>query len=199
MPSTTTFRKSFVAYIRHVARTIAWLVIPVAGVVATDRPLRSVFILAGIVVLGWRIYGLVWLHTIRWVVGDSGVGVAYGILPWRKSYFEHGYPSIFEAYYHKGFFGHFLNYGTCTIRRTDGVTTAQRESRMHNAKGLVTLVNSHLRDHHAPTPPVAAAATVRQFAVDSLTQLAELKANGDLSAEEYEVLKARMVQGSAEA
>jgi hypothetical protein len=199
MHATQTFRKSFVAYIRHVAGTVLWLAAPVAGALATDRPLRSVFILAGIVIFGWRIYGLVWLHTIRWVVRDGGLVVAHGILPWRKSHVEHGYSTIFEAFYQHGFFGHFLNYGTCTIRRTDGVSTGQRESQMKNAKQLVTLINSHRRDHDAPPRPVAAAATVRQLSVDSLTQLAELKASGDLSAEEYDVLKARIVQGSTEA
>jgi hypothetical protein len=70
---------------------------------------------------------------------------------------------------------------------------------MHNADQLVTLINSHVRDQRTPSSPGVAAATVRQFSVDSLTQLAELKASGDLTPEEYDVLKSRIVQGSTEA
>src|SRR5262249_40123053 len=120
-----------------------------------------------------------------------------------KSAFICPYETIFEAYYRRGFFGHFLNYGTCTIRRTEGITSAHREAYMRGARELTGLVNDRVAQDRAARRPQAAqtvvAAAPQGGSISELTELAKLRTSGDISEAEYEQMKSRIIGISPDA
>jgi hypothetical protein len=189
-----TFKKSGVVYVFLGIGTLVALAIPGVVVVFTDSWVRLGFIIFGLIIVARAIYMLFYLRTVRWELRNDEIVVMEGILPWRKHFFDHPYETIFEAYFQHGFFGHFLNYGTCSIRRAEGQTTTRSESHMHDAKTLVSIVNAKVAAVRATAragAPVAVAAG--QTGVESLTELARLRSNGDISADEYEVMKGRLI------
>jgi uncharacterized membrane protein YdbT with pleckstrin-like domain len=198
-----TFKKSFVTYIGLGIGTLVALAIAIGGASVTDGWVRFGFIILALLIIPRAIYMFFYLRTIRWEVTDDAVIVRRGILSWRKVDFAVPYETIFEAYYKHGFFGHLFNHAECTLRRSEGSTTTLSETRMHDAKTLVALVNSKLATSRrspdarptAPAAAVAAVAAVAQTGVEGLTELARLRNNGDITADEYEVMKARLVQG----
>jgi hypothetical protein len=210
-----TFRKSPVAYLG----TFLWTCILVFVLSAVASGLsgggRSFFQLLWVLALIRGIYRLAYLSTVRWVVGPEGLTVARGILPWRKWNRFAPWSTIFEAFYTKSFIGHFLGYGTVTVRRAEGVTSAWKETRMQGSHQLTGTINAALAQHRnlmapapmaapppapaavpapAPEPMASAAASPTPWAgTDSLSDLARLKANGDITEEEYARLKARII------
>jgi hypothetical protein len=191
-----TFKKSFTAYLGLFARTLLLLAVPVGVALAADSSgVQLGFGILAALILARQIYRFFYMRSIRWVVSDGHVVVRAGLLPWRKWSFDHPYETMFEAFYQHGFFGHFLNYGTCTIRRSEGVTSALSERQMHDAKTLVGIVNSKIASARAAKAGAPVIAQVTQF--DGLAELARLRANGDLTADEFEALKARIIGGSA--
>jgi hypothetical protein len=139
------------------------------------------------------LYRLVYIRSIRWIVTDEGVRIKEGLLPWRKMDYMHPYETIFEAMYSFGFFAKLFRYGTCTIRRTEGITTAIEETHMHNAGKIIGLINSHLKQSRQVAkggPPVHATRTE----VEELAGLAKLKADGDISPDEYETMKRKIIE-----
>jgi hypothetical protein len=195
--SERTFRKHTVAYVGLVFWTPFILAIPLAVAVTQSGTLRLIFAGLCLLILVGRTYRFFYFRTIRWVVTDDGLRVSQGILPWRKWSFHHPYDTIFEAYYNHSFLGHWLNYATCSIRRTEGMTTAMSERRIRDAKTLTGLINSKLAEIRAAAKPVApapvAAAASAPGTVERLSELARLKAAGDITADEYEVMKARTI------
>ena len=194
-----TFRKSPVAYIGSVLLTLILVFILSAVAAGGTGGVRSFFELLTFLAVVRRIYRLFYLHTIRWVVSPQGLSVSRGILPWRKWHFLAPYETIFEAFYTKSFVGHFLNYGTIGIRRAEGVTSQWQEKRMQNSKVLAGLVNDRLAEHRASMkpapmqPPAQPIIPAQSVGTDSLSDLARLKASGDITMEEYERMKARII------
>jgi uncharacterized membrane protein YdbT with pleckstrin-like domain len=153
-------------------------------------------LLAGVALLfsASGIYNLLYLRTIEWIITDEEMRVKSGILPWRKRSFDHPYETIFEAYFNFGFFAKIFGYGTCVIRRTEGNTTAETESYMHDAKKITGLINARVKELRKAQRPATLAPTTRS-AVQELADLAKLKAAGDISVEEFETMKGKIVAG----
>jgi hypothetical protein len=193
------FRKSFVAYIRWFLGVLIWVGIPLAVGLNRSGTLRTVLLLVALFFVARRIYLLFLLRSIRWEVREDGLFIGSGILPWRRGSFLCPYETIFEAVYNRRFLGHFLHYGTVSIRRAEGVTSAMSESYMNNGLVLVTLVSERLAGLRAAMKPTAAPAmTLAPAGVGDLAELARLKASGDITAEEYELMKSRIIGAAPE-
>jgi hypothetical protein len=190
--SSRTFRKHSITYVGVIVGTLFWLAIPLAVAITQSGTARLVAVGLCLLILAGRTYRFFYRRTIRWVVRNDGVRVSRGILPWRKSSFLYAYETIFEAYYTHTFLGHWLNYGTVAIRRTEGITSTMADRRIRDAKTLTTLINSNLKNLRTVMKPVTAAAS-EPGVVERLTELARLKASGDINADEYEVMKARTI------
>ena len=192
-----TFRKHFVAYVGEVLVTLILVFIFAASASGDSGGVSSFFDLLTFLSIVRGVYRIFYLRTVRWVVSPQGLSVSRGILPWRKWYFLAPYETIFEAFSSHSFLGHFLKYGTIGIRRAEGVTSQWQEKRIKGSRELAELVNSRLADLRASMrPPVAAAPPVipaQAVAQDSLSDLARLKANGDITVDEYERMKARII------
>ncbi|MFC8502336.1 hypothetical protein ACFUC1_08250 [Pedococcus sp. NPDC057267] len=201
---TTVFHKSAVAYVY----TGLWLVV-VAGFLGLveaqlEGGARSFVGFVIFLVVVRSIYRMLWLRSVSWTVTPDGVRVRRGILPWRKLTWYNPWGNLFEAWYQHGFFGFALNYGTAGVTRTEGVTTKMSDSRIHNAKRLTALINDHIRAHRermVPTypyqpvqpTPVAAAPGTPADPLAGLTELSRLLANGDITRDEFERLKVRLL------
>ena len=131
------------------------------------------------------------LQSIAWVVTGEDVIVKGGWLPWTKSQFAVPVDSIFEAYYSIGFWAKVLNYGHCTIRRTEGTTSSFRETYLARPKELVGLINQKVRDFKKRQARPGAAPPVNE--VDELKSLATLKANGSITGAEFDAMKQRII------
>lgn len=192
-----TFRKSAIAYIGSALLTVVLVFILAAAASAGSGGVRSFLDLLTSLAVVRGVYRLFYLRTVRWVVSPQGLSVSRGILPWRKWHSHAPYETIFEAFYTKSFFGHFLHYGTIGIRRAEGVTSQWQEKYIHRSAQLAGLINSRLAEVRAAMRPAAAAAApvipAQAVGRDSLSDLARLKANGDITVEEYERMKARII------
>lgn len=192
------FRKSVIAYLYTIVGTV--LLAGFLGLVdaAVSGGAKTFVTLIIVAVLVRGAYRVAYLHSITWTVLPDGLRIRGGILPWRATDWHNPWPALFESSYRHGFFGFLLNYGTCLVTRSEGVTTNQTENRMHDAKRLSGMINTGIANQRARMVPVAApapapAAAVRSDPVAGLTDLARLLANGDISRAEYDTLKARLI------
>jgi len=138
------------------------------------------------------IYSLFYLRSIQWIISDEGVQIKRGLLPWRKTDYMHPYEVIFEAYYDFGFFAKLFRYGGLNLRRTEGVTTEIHETRMHNAARIIGLINENLKKLRKEVKGTVVSAAKSD--AEELTHLANLKNSGDISAEEYEIMKRKIIE-----
>jgi Short C-terminal domain len=187
-----TFRKHSVAYVRWAIGTAILVGVPVAIAAATSGGLRIAFGVVALLVAGRRLHTFLILRSFRFTVTENDVTTAAGVLPWRKFYVTMPYETIFEAIYQHGVLGHFLHYGSVMVRRSEGMTTAWRETRVRDGHVLARLINDQLAQHRATLKPRTATAA-RADGVESLAELAKLRANGDITREEYELMKAKII------
>ena len=200
------FHKSFIAYVYTAVGTL--LLAGFLGLIdaAVSGGAKSFVTLLVVAVVVRGLYRLAWLRSISWTVMPGGLSIRRGILPWRKLSWFNPWPNLFEGWYRHGFFGFILNYGTCGVTRGEGVTTKMSDTRMHDAKRLCGLVNEGIGTHRqrmmpaaampvaAPAPPVAGptvAAPADPLA--GLSEISRLLANGDITREEFDRLKARLI------
>ncbi len=202
-----TGRKSFVAYISAIIGQlifigiingvfygIAW------GMGEGEAPETALRYLSwawqgvNVYVVLMAIYSLFYIRTIQWIISDEGVRIKGGILPWRKNDILHPYETIFEAYYEFGFFAKLFRYGECSIRRAEGITTAISEKRMHNAARITGLINEKLQlVRKEIRGKVATTPTVRTD-TEELAHLGQLKTDGTISMEEFEIMKRKIIE-----
>jgi len=196
-------RKSFMAYVMSVLRTAFWAFLfagPMFWAFFSDRPLLALALAAiSLLIAAAGVYNLFYLRTVRWIISQEELRIEEGILPWAKSSFGHPYETIFEAYYQFGFFAKIFGYGTCSIRRTEGNTTGASETRMQDATKITTLINQRVKTYRKAMRPGAVVAAPVTSApartqVQELAELAQLKAAGAVTAEEFEVLKRGIVE-----
>jgi hypothetical protein len=196
------FHKSFVAFLTTAVVAGVLVTIFTSIAASTSGGVKSLCQVVSTLIFLWGLYRLIYLFTIRWLVDQQGVTISRGILPWRRSSFFVPYDNIFEAFSQHGFFGYFLQYGTATLRRTEGSTTALSDTRMHRSKKLTGLINAALQQLHAqarvqpqpavPQPAVPVSGTGTSD-IEKLGQLSLMRANGDITEAEYAVLKARII------
>lgn len=195
-------RKSFMAYVRSAMGTTFWFVLwVIAAAVAFgfDHPIAGAILVGiGLLVVAKGVYNLFYLSTMKWVLTAEAVTVKWGILPWARTDFGHPYETIFEAYYTFGFFAKIFGYGTLVMRRTEGNTTAQTMSHMANPGVISVFINDKIKElRKAQKSPMAVTVTnpEAKSAVEQLAELAKLRESGAITAEDYEIMKARIVGG----
>jgi len=201
-------RKSFMAYVMSALGTafgVFLFVGPAIWAAFGELPLLALALAAiSLFIAAAGVYNLFYLRTVRWIISEEELRIEAGILPWAKSSFGHPYETIFEAYYHFGFFAKIFGYGTCSIRRTEGSTTGASESRMLDAAKITTLINQRVKTYREAMRPGAVVAAPVTSApartqVQELAELARLKAAGAVTTEEFEVLKRGIVEVHAAA
>jgi len=194
-------RKSFMAYVRSAIGTAVWLAIWGAGsIFAAFNGYSGVGLLgAGVCLLvaARGVYNLFYLRTMRWELDEEGLRVRWGILPWARSDYHYPYETIFEAYYTFGFFAKLLGYGDAVIRRTEGLTSAEEFSHMHDPGASTRVINEKIKELRQVRRGGAAIVTgANKSEVEQLAELAKLKSEGAISGDDFERMKAKIV-GSA--
>jgi uncharacterized membrane protein YdbT with pleckstrin-like domain len=195
-------RKSFMAYVLSAIRTTFWFVLWAIGAAVAfgfDHPIVGTILLGiCLLVVANGVYNLIYLRTMKWVLTDEAVTVKFGILPWARTEFAHPYETIFEAFYTFGFFAKIFGYGELVIRRTEGNTTAETMSHMANPGVISAFINKKVKElrkaQKAPMSVTVAGAEAKS-AVEQLAELARLRESGAITAEDYEIMKARIVGG----
>ena len=147
------------------------------------------------------------LKKFSWTLTEEGVDIRSGWFSWQKTHFDIPYETIFEAYYTFGFFAKMLGYGTCVIRRTEGVTSAYEATLIARAGTIVGAINKRVKELRAeakqarimqavaPAPTFVSPADSPKSAADQIRELVALKAEGALTTEEFEAMKRRVVEG----
>jgi len=139
------------------------------------------------------VYSLFYIRTLQWIITGEGVRTRVGVLPWRQTDILHPYETIFEAYYSFGFFAKLFGYGECSIRRTEGITTAISATRMRNGGRIVGLINEKLKLLRKEARGQVATHATRTD-TEELAHLGQLKADGTISAEEFEIMKRKIIE-----
>ena len=194
-------RKSLVAYLRSTIGTILFFLIFATATGLASFYFDSVWIFAigaalSLLVLVRGLLDFLYLSSVRWIIGEEDVRIVRGYLPWAKQDFTHPYETIFEAYYTFGFFAKMFGYGTLFIRRTEGVTTAESEPHMREAGKATKLINGKIKElRKAQKQPAITLAAGGRSQVEELAALASMRASGDISDEDYEIMKQRVIGG----
>jgi len=185
-------KKHSIVYIRMLLGTAFWVgLLLLLATVKDIRPYSQwVLLLVGLVLLSAAFRWLE-LRSIAWVVTAEDVIVQGGWLPWKKYRFDIPINSIFEAYYSIGFWAKLLNYGHCTLRRTEGTTSAFSVTYLARARELTGLINQKVKQYRKRQEQPAVKRAGGD--VDELKDLASLKANGSITGAEYETMKQRII------
>jgi len=185
-------KKHSIVYIRMLLGTAFWVgLLLLLATVKDIRPYSQwVLLLVGLVLLSAAFRWLE-LMSIAWVVTAEDVIVQGGWLPWKKYRFEIPINSVFEAYYSIGFLAKLLNYGHCTLRRTEGTTSSFSVTYLARARELTGLINQKVKQYRKRQEQPAVKRAGGD--VDELKDLASLKANGSITGAEYETMKQRII------
>ena len=185
-------KKHSIVYIRMLLGTAFWVgLLLLLATVKDIRPYSQwVLLLVGLVLLSAAFRWLE-LMSIAWVVTAEDVIVQGGWLPWKKYRFEIPINSVFEAYYSIGFWAKLLNYGHCTLRRTEGTTSSFSVTYLARARELTGLINQKVKQYRKRQEQPAVKRAGGD--VDELKDLASLKANGSITGAEYETMKQRII------
>ncbi|OLC96952.1 MAG: hypothetical protein AUJ00_03045 [Gemmatimonadetes bacterium 13_1_40CM_3_70_6] len=185
-------KKHSIVYIRMLLGTAFWVgLLLLLATVKDIRPYSQwVLLLVGLVLLSAAFRWLE-LRSIAWVVTAEDVIVQGGWLPWKKYRFEIPINSVFEAYYSIGFLAKLLNYGHCTLRRTEGTTSSFSVTYLARARELTGLINQKVKQYRKRQEQPAVKRAGGD--VDELKDLASLKANGSITGAEYETMKQRII------
>jgi hypothetical protein len=132
------------------------------------------------------------LSRVRWVLSDNDLLICRGILPWQRTQMQIPIFNIYESYVSFGMFGHFLDYGSISIRRTEGVTSQISETSLAGAKRLSGRINSLVQEYVQQKSGGNHQLNKGSFARE-LQHLVELRDNGELTAAEYERLKQKLI------
>ncbi len=131
--------KHLMAYVWPGILTFIGLILVSAG---------GILLLVGLVPLGLGITRILDARGTRWIVTNDGVTVQSGYLPWRTGSMTYPAEHIYESFYHRGLLGHYMDYGTVTLRRTDGTTAAADKymARAHDLTGYINGLAAGRRD-----------------------------------------------------
>lgn len=206
-------RKHWIVYLRILLGYGIWFLILLAVFVyaGTVRPGLEYMSAIGIImivilaVLAISFFFFVWswmdTKRLTWTAGEEGVTRRCGWMPWQRSSFTYPYDTIFEAYYTDNIVGHYIGSHTITIRRTEGVTSNIVATSMQNAKEIVQRVNQRVKEakalqHVSPAPVMISEGSNgngSKSQAEQLRELASLKADGTITAEEFDLMKRKIV------
>ena len=146
--------------------------------------------LVGIIMIAFGIHKILLNKTTRWILYEDELIITSGFLPWQRIFFTIPIDNIFEAFYQHDFFAHLFKYGHLNIRRTEGSTSSFRTTAMIKNKEMTGTINSMVRN--LKTNPVQKN-PLNQNLSDELLKLANLKNQGILTEEEFQLQKQKML------
>lgn len=88
------------------------------------------------------------LRSVEWELDDAGIYARSGILPWARTQIFIPYSHVYETYISYSMFGHYLNFGSITIQKTDGVASQVTWRGLVNVKEFATLINQRLQQRY---------------------------------------------------
>ena len=97
------------------------------------------------ILLGYAVWSYFVLRSVSLTLTDKELIIKSGVLPWNRTYFNIPVYDIYEAFYEKGMISYLLGYGTVSIRRTDGVSTAFSYTYMTRYNDMVGQINALIR------------------------------------------------------
>lgn len=145
---------------------------------------------------------LAWMNikNFTWTAEEERLVLRSGWLPWQRSEFGIPYDTIFESYVRFGFLDKIFGCRDCVIRRTEGVTSESVASHMTNGELISGKINRKVKElralRHHPAPMISEAPHVgpAKSTAEELKDLAALKASGVLTAEEFDLMKRKILQ-----
>jgi hypothetical protein len=137
------------------------------------------------------------ISATYWSVEDGSVVTHGGWLPWTRGVFEVPFDTIFETYCHRGFVGHLFKYGHCTIRRTEGNTTALVLRYVHDPLNVVGVINQRVRELRSAERTSSVVLPEPSSTADEIAKLVQLREKGEISADEFTTLKKVVVDRGA--
>lgn len=177
-----------------------WITFIIPAIVLLTGGLLAGFTDSGWRYLGWLImlpgiYKVIFLLSVKWQLFPDHLLVTEGVFPWSRTRFKVPVHHVYEAISSSGIAGYFLKYGTITIRRTDGVTTALTASRMAGALRFCRQLNTLAQEYRlqADRPSDNTPDSCLNIGQE-LTRIVELKKKGELTQDEFERIKAQLLK-----
>lgn len=202
-------RKHWIAYVGILLGYGIWFLILLGallliGTYQRDQPILAYVGLFVLVVLAASIFFFVWswLDTkhFTWTAEEEKLVLRSGTMPWQKSEFGISYDTIFESYIQFGLVSKIFGYCECVIRRTEGVTTQTTASHMTNGEEVSRKINRKIKEvkalRYAGPQMISEAPRVEsaKSQAEQLRELATLKADGTITAEEFDLMKRKIIQ-----
>ena len=198
-------KRSTILYVSIVLGALAWIAILLTAVtlvsallsaqhVAHDQSRFGPWTFVGVALIVARAL-VKWktVSSVSWSVEDDRVTVHRGWLPWTRFVLEVPIETIFEAYFQAGFFGHFFGYGHCTIRRTEGNTTALVLTYAREPGDIVGAINQKVNDLRRAGRSSSVSAEGPTNTADEIAKLVHLRNQGEISTEVFAALKKKLM------
>lgn len=157
--------------------------------------------------IGRLIYLILYKRKFTYILTNQRVRTEWGLLPWQKKMTYLTLDNIFEAYARQGINEKMFNYGDITLIKKDGLRSEYVLSFIPDPLNFLTLIN---REKEKPTfrqseevqpvlqpivLPVAGQSASSAFQItEQLEKLIQLKKDGNLTEEEFEKLKSKLIQ-----
>lgn len=149
--------------------------------------------LLGIIFLPAGVMKILSNKSTSWILTDQELIIRSGFLPWRKTYLEIPKEDIYEAFYSNGFLANIFGYGSLTIRRTDGTTSAITNDGMTNPKEIIGAINSLVREIKKNLSGNQLNHNNLAIIADEIEKLIELKNQGLIDNEEFLFYKQKLI------
>lgn len=154
------------------------------------------------------VYIILYKRTFTYVLTSQRVRTESGLLPWQKKMTYLTLDNIFEAYTRQGMNEKMFNYGDITLIKKDGLRSEYILAYIPDPLSFLSQINSE-KERPAyiqpqpvvtPQPPVSilpvpgqSASTAFQI-TEQLEKLIQLKRDGNITEEEFEKLKFKLIQ-----
>ena len=158
-------------------------------------------------VLGRLIYIILYKREFTYILTNQRVRTEWGLLPWQKKMTYLTFDNIFEAYTRQSINEKMLNYGDITLIKKDGLRSEYILSLIPDPLNFLTLINKEKerlpsRQSEEVQPvlqpivlPVPGQSASGAFQItEQLEKLIQLKKDGNLTEEEFEKLKSKLIQ-----
>lgn len=150
----------------------------------------------GLILVVYNVFKMLSVSKVKWELTSKELIISGGLMPWSKTEFQVPIYTVFESFYSRSILGHFLNYGTITIRRTEGSTSHIVETRLANVRHLSAIINSLVDENKKKETAVIKPSPKSQTATsiaEELAKLSELKTQGHLTPEEFDQMKKKLL------
>lgn len=158
-------------------------------------------------VLGRLIYISLYKREFTYILTNQRVRTEWGLLPWQKKMTYLTFDNIFEAYTRQGINEKLFNYGDITLIKKDGLRSEYVLSFIPDPLNFLSLINKEkerpsFRQPEEAQPvlqsivlPVPGQSASSAFQItEQLEKLIQLKKDGNLTEEEFEKLKSKLIQ-----